>query len=162
MAYLCAAVSGLVCVIMVLIAGGLALNTASFLSGSATTTGTVVGFSTRESCDRDDHDDERGSVCTTLYAPRVLFTTADGRRVEYTSSTATNPPRYAEGEQVGVRYQPDDPTRARIHAFADLWLAPTIVGGIGVIFGLIGGVLALVGRRLRPKPDGWRDPGTLR
>lgn len=167
---------GGVAVILVLIAGGLVLHTGSFLAGSVSTTGTVIELIGREDCSTDD---DRRRTCRTVYAPTVRFTTSDGRQVDYRSRTATGPSLYREGQQVEVRYRPDDPTDARIDAFTDLWLAPLIVGGVGVIFGVVTGVLGAVAFRLRDRtekpvepvepdddavdePEPWQDPGTLR
>lgn len=171
---LIATVFGGVAVILLLIAGGIALHTWSFLATSEAATGTVVGFDARHRCTTKDHV----RTCSAVYAPRVRFATADGREIEYQSSTATNPPSYDEGQQVDLRYRPEDPHQARINSYVDLWLAPTIVGGIGGIFGAVAAILLVIRRamssrqrRAQPvagpvrepeEPDGWQDPGTLR
>jgi Protein of unknown function (DUF3592) len=171
---LLAGIFGAVALILLLIAAGLALHTGAFLRGSASATGTVVALVGRESCSTDS--DGRSS-CRIVHAPRVRFSTADGRQIEYLSRVANHPSPYHEGQQVEIRYRPADPTEARIYSFVDLWLAPVIVGGIGGIFGVIAGVLAMIARALwrraetKPtpperlvtdEPDRWQDPGTLR
>lgn len=169
---LLAAIFGGVALILLLIAGGLALHTRSFLGDAASAEGTVVELVGRQSCSTDD---DHRRTCSTVYAPRVRFTTADGREIEYLSTNATSPPAYHEGQQVDVRYRPADPTDARIHSFVDLWLAPVIVGGIGVIFGVVAAALAFIPAALRRRAQaaatarsepegqhGWQDPGTLR
>lgn len=169
---------GGVTLILVLIAAGLVLRTWSFLGNAESATGTVVALTPRQTCSDNDNDKNRMS-CSTVYAPLVRFTTADGREIEYQSSTATSPPSHRVGDQVEVLYLPDDPYRARVDSWVDLWLAPTIVGGIGGIFGIVAVALAGIGwavsrpsapapnaeprRPEAPKePGGWQDPGTLR
>lgn len=169
---LMAGIFGAVALILLLIAAGLAVRTTSFLHGAASATGTVVSLQGRSKCSSNsDHE----QYCSTVYAPHVRFTTPDGREVDYYSTSATSPPVFHEGQRVEIRYDPDDPTRARIYSFTDLWLAPIIVGGIGVIFALVTGLLAFIGYRVRSSRSAdieepvepaatteWQDPGTLR
>ncbi len=75
--------------------------------------------------------------------PTVSFTTLDGTLGEYQSSTCSTPPAFAIGERVAVYYHPQDPERARIDSFTENWIGSLIVGGIGLIFLLIGLVLVL-------------------
>jgi hypothetical protein len=174
-----------VALILMIIAGALVLHTRTFLAESEVATGTVVELVARQSCSRDD--DDRVTTCSWVYAPRVRFTTGDGREIEFVSSTASSPPSYAEGDAVQVLYRPDRPADARIDSYADLWLAPTIVGGIGVFFAAFAIGWAVLARRVRaqegrelaepegsepgvpasdepeePEPNTWQDPGTLR
>lgn len=75
--------------------------------------------------------------------PTVSFTTLDGTLGEYRSSTCSTPPAFAIGERVAVYYDSQDPERARIDSFTENWIGSLIVGGIGLIFLLIGLVLVL-------------------
>ena len=72
---------GGVTLILVLIAAGLVLRTWSFLGNAESATGTVVALTPRQTCSDNDNDKNRMS-CSTVYAPLVRFTTADGREIE--------------------------------------------------------------------------------
>jgi hypothetical protein len=108
-------------------------NIRSFLAQASTAQGTVVELVQSRS---------RSSNSST-YAPVVRFVTAKGEKIEFTSGAGSNPPSYSQGESVEVLYEPGAPRDARINGFDSLWLGPTIVGGIGSIFFLIGGGIAL-------------------
>lgn len=86
------------------------------------------------------------------YKPVVQFSTNDGREVEFTSTTGSNPPAFTRGERVEVLYQPGTPERAKIASFFQLWGMPLIVGGIGAVFALLG--LGFVFFRWRRKRRG--------
>jgi hypothetical protein len=142
---LLAAILAGVAIILLVIAAGLVLSTRSFLADSSTATGTVVELVPRQSCSEDD-DGHR--TCDWVYAPRIRFTTADGREVVFTSATASSPPSYTEGDSVQVRYLPSNPVGARVDSFSGLWLAPVIVGGIGLFFAGFAIVWVVLARRV--------------
>ena len=126
---------GVVTVVLGVLCGVLTFRTRTFLAGSSTAPGQVVGLVERESCDHsDDREDGRQQVCSTVYAPRVSFTTADGRQVVFVSGTASSPPTYAEGDRVEVRYRADDPSAARIDSVAGVWLSTLVTGGLALVF----------------------------
>lgn len=66
----------------------------------------------------------------------VVFTTAAGEEIRFTSDTGSGTALYAVGDQVPVRYLPDRPHDAEIDGF-QLWLGPVIAASLGIIFGLI-------------------------
>lgn len=66
-------------------------------------TGTVTGL--EESSSAED------GCC--VYAPIVEFT-VDGQTFTFTSSNASDPPRYQAGDQVEVQYDPGNPDVAQI------------------------------------------------
>lgn len=72
----------------------------------------------------------------------------DGQRHEIQSSRYTSPPQFKIGDKVSVLYDPNDPRRCRINSFVDLWLFPTIFGGIGLLVVTLSGT-ALVVKRVR-------------
>lgn len=80
-----------------------------------------------------------------VYAPVVVFVTAGGTAIEFTSSTGSNPPGYSKGEVVEVLYKPSSPRQAKINSFFALWGVPTIVGIIGVVFFIVGFSIVLFG-----------------
>ena len=104
----------------------------------------MVALVARESCD-DDGDRN----CTTAYAPRVRFTTADGRRVVFVSNTASNPPSYERGDRVDVLYRSSDPSDARIDSVAGVWIGAMITGGLALFFAVLCGVWVVLAVRFR-------------
>lgn len=74
--------------------------------------------------------------------PSLLFSDANEQVHRYRSNTCTNPPAFEMGEWVNLYYDPQNPADARIDSFGQNWAGSLIVGGIGVVFLLIG--LALV------------------
>ena len=97
----------------------------------------VIGLIPRESCDEDD-DGLR--TCTTVYAPRVRFATADGREIVFVSDTASSPAAYSEGDRVTIRYRPKSPTKARLDTVTDIWLGAMITGGLALFFAIFSGI----------------------
>ncbi|GEM_PF-6666929 len=55
-----------------------------------------------------------------------------------TGSVGSSPPAYDVGERVGVLYHADVPEQARIEGFIENGFAPSLFGGLGGIFALIG------------------------
>ena len=86
------------------------------------------------------------------YAPVVHFATEDGQQIEFTSTNASRPPSYAQGDHVVVLYLPSEPQEASIKSFLSLWVGPLVlaVGG-GVLFLIGGGIL--IATRLRARRD---------
>lgn len=90
----------------------------------------------------------RSSKGSGTYRPVVQFTTADGAIVHMTGATGSSPPAYARGDHVRVLYDKANPEHARLDSFAENWLAPLILGGLGSVFTLVGGgVLAAMVRK---------------
>jgi len=80
-----------------------------------------------------------------LYYPVVRFATAEGKTLEFESSTRTYPPAYRTGETVTVVYDPDEPQSATIRGFISLWLGPLIAGFVGCVFLAVGAAMTLAG-----------------
>jgi len=108
-------------------------GTTSFLATAQSATGEVIDLLRARSSD------------STTYKPMVRFVTASGQPVEFVSSVGANPPSYARGETVEVLYTPEAPQDARIKSFFSLWGVATVLGGVGCVFGAIGGGLWLAG-----------------
>ena len=97
-----------------------------FVDRSATTEGTVVGVNSKFAGEGN------------LYLPTVRFVTEDGRSIVFTSNTGEDVWTDRIGESVTVRYDPADPTNARIDSFFQLWggsIIPIVIGGGFIIFG---------------------------
>lgn len=108
-------------VVLLVVAAVTLVLTLRFVAGAERTTGTVISLS-RET-------DSEGQV---VFHPRVRFTTAQGRALEFRSSSgSSSPPRL--GDRVEVLYDPDDPQDARLSGFFGLWGLPIVSGFIGVV-----------------------------
>lgn len=75
--------------------------------------------------------------------PRVGFEVA-GRTVEIHGRFSSSPPSYTAGEKVTVIYPPERPEEGRIDSFGQAYLGALISGGLGLVFGGIGGGILLV------------------
>lgn len=93
------------------------------------------------------------------YHPRVRFRTQRGNEVEFVSDTGSSPPSYRPNESVEVVYDPENPQRASINSFWNLWLGSIILFGLGVVFTGVG-VGPIVWMRKQQQSRQWvRDNG---
>jgi len=70
-----------------------------------------------------------------------------GEPYQIAGTAWSNPPAYAVGDYVQVLYPPDQPRAARIYSWFDFWFTPVLLGGVGLVFALVGsGVGYLVWR----------------
>jgi hypothetical protein len=111
-------------------------NTRRFIANANTTQGRVIELI-------EVHDEDDGSI---TYKPVVTYVAANGRSITFTASFSSKPAPYDVGETVEVLYAPDNPREARIRGFGSLWLGPTILGGLGVVFTGVGGGMLLARR----------------
>jgi hypothetical protein len=143
---LVAIILGAVTLVLGVICGVTVVRTQAFLADSSSASGQVIGLVPRQSCDTDDDGDR---TCTTVYAPRVRFTTADGQQVTFVSDTASNPPEHDEGDRIDVRYLSNDPTDAVVDSVTGVWLGAIITGGLTAFFAVMCGVWVVLARRFR-------------
>lgn len=101
----------------------------AFLRISTAIDGTVVRI--------EEHTDSEG----TSYAPIVQFRTSDGEVHEIEPDIATGSPRHRVGQRLPVRYDPQQPEKARITTSFYNWFAPLLLwalaalcGGLGLLF----------------------------
>lgn len=87
------------------------------------TAGQVVGVEKRE-------DSEGGD----WYVPTIEFTTDSGAKQVFTSSTGSGKGDWKTGQQVSIRYDPADPSKAAINRFIHLFLLSIVLGMLGLIF----------------------------
>jgi len=78
------------------------------------------------------------------YRPVVSFRVG-AQTIRFQSIAHSNPPEYEPGASVHVLYDPARPGEARIRSFTSLWLLPIVLGGLGLIFTVIGLGLLLGG-----------------
>ena len=105
-------------------------STADFLETAVTVKGTVVDLRQSRSVNSSSN--------SVMYTPVVRFTDKQGKVIEFTSSTSSNPPSYSTGEIVEVLYAPEISENATIKGFFSLWLGSLILGGIGSVFAIVG------------------------
>lgn len=126
------------------------VRTRAFLAESAVATGQVVELVDRQSCkDRDQDEDRDREVCSTVWAPRVVFTAVDGRDVDFVSAVAEAPPAYAEGDLVDVRYDPRRPAQARVDSVAAVWLGVIVTGALAAVFAGLCAVWVVLALKIR-------------
>lgn len=71
------------------------------------------------------------------YAPVVTYYDEAGVKHRYISSVSSHPAGYEIGERVGIYYDPKNPDDAAIAGWRE-YFGAIIVGGLGLIFSLIG------------------------
>ncbi len=118
-------------------------NTSGFISRAVEADGEVIDLDRSRS----------SSSSSTTYRPVVAFTTATGKRIEFTSSVGSSPPSHRVGERVKVLYQPGDPQSARIKSFFHLWFGFLIVFALGLVFAAIGLTMIFVRTRGRKRAE---------
>jgi hypothetical protein len=118
-----------------------------FLQTAVSTPGVVV-----ENIWQEDRSSNNGPSWTAY--PRVRFRTADDREISIVTRTGSNPPAYHVEDAVTILYDPQQPNRASIKSFAELWLLPTILGGMGFIFSSMGAV-AVIWKGVSDRKDAW-------
>ncbi|PHJ57965.1 hypothetical protein VF14_28395 [Nostoc linckia z18] len=112
------------------------LNTRSFVASAIPTQGTVIELVQRWSTDNKG----RSSY---VYYPVVQYTTRSGESTVFESTSGTNPPQFAKGQQIEILYVPDKPGSATINSWFSLWFLPLMFTGLGSIFAVVGGVVLL-------------------
>lgn len=148
-------VFGLVGAVLLIVGGAIAYSTVSFLGAADRVDGKVVDLTERMS----SHRTGSGTVRTsTLWYPTVEYS-VDGQTYSFQSDTGSDPPAYEVGETAEVAYDPDNPHDARLASFGNAFLAPLIVGGLGIVFTPIGVVLFVKGRRILARRAWLRENG---
>jgi hypothetical protein len=61
-----------------------------------------------------------------------------GQVVEVTDRMSSNPPQFKEGQTIDVLYDPENPNKARINKWFNLYFVPMLLGFLGLVFGGIG------------------------
>ena len=129
---------GLVGLILLLTSGFLFNHTKNFLANSLVTQGTVFDVVLRRTSGTGTSSTRVGSG---VYCPLFRFKTNTGETIEIESSFGSNPPSYAIGDKITVRYQPENPYGAKIDSFFHICLPVMITGGLGFLFFIIGTVM---------------------
>lgn len=123
--YLVFAVAGPVLIVYAVFAY---IRTRYFVRHCAETTGEVIRL------ERSKYPDEFGYS----YAPVFSFTAANGQSYTVTSDVSSSPANFTEDEQVRVRYDPFNPSDARIDSFFQTWGGAVISCAVGLGFSSFG------------------------
>jgi hypothetical protein len=86
-----------------------------------------------------------------MYAPVYTFKDQAGQEQKVHSRCSSYPPAYHVGDKIAVLYRPSSPRDAQIQSFFDMWGWMAIVGGIGIVYGIIGPILLTVVRKQKEK-----------
>ena len=81
--------------------------------------------------------------------PVVEFTTAQGVTAQFRSLVRST--SFTRGQHLPVAYNAADPADASIDGFAGRWFLPGLFGMIFGVFLVIGLILSVIGRILRPR-----------
>ena len=87
--------------------------------------GTIVGF------EEESPTGERAGH--PLFAPLVTFTAASGQSIQFKSSRSERPNPYTVGQQIAVRYLPEDPNSADLESVASGWMPLVVVLVMAVV-----------------------------
>ncbi|SFZ72466.1 DUF3592 domain-containing protein [Chitinimonas taiwanensis] len=81
---------------------------------------------------------------STTYKPVVQFQTQSGEKIQFSTSSSSNPPRFDIDEEVDILYIPSEPRKAEINSTFSLWGGTIILGILGGAFSLVGGCLFMI------------------
>lgn len=117
-------VFNLMWVIMLGVAAWYGYGSYTLTTNGAVVTGTVIR---NVEVDSDDG---------TSYKPVIEYE-VDGATYTYESINSSSPPAYRVGQEVSLRYNPDDPEDARINNLFELWLMPAILGPAALLLAVV-------------------------
>lgn len=86
---------------------------------------------------------EKSGKKSTTYSPVIIYKDAEGTEHRYIPGFSSNPPAYDIGESVEIYYDPKNTGDAKVAGWTE-YIGAWIVGGLGVIFSLIGIVYHVV------------------
>jgi hypothetical protein len=114
-------------------------SAADLYTGGVRAEGTVVEYRESRSTGTEtvrlaDGREVERSVESVSFAPVVRFTTHEGREIEFHGRGGSER-SFAKGGRVTVIYDPDNPIRARIVSFVDIWLPSAAAFAVAFLFG---------------------------
>ena len=130
----------------------LLVGAGAFLAGAVLASRTTIPLVTRgrvavgvvQSYEQAQPSDSDGPPAS--YAV-IQFHTPDGKAHSFVSNVGLS--QGGIGQRVEVLYDPDMPSRVRVHSFQALWLGPALSGGVGLL--LLGALAAFL--RLRSSDE---------
>ena len=114
-----------------------AISSYGFYSNGIEVESTVVRL-------ESSHSSDSGTTYSPVYRYIV-----DGQEYEYESVNSSSPPSHDVGEVVTLLYDPDDPGRARVNSFWELWLLPVILCPVSLFMVLLSIGIPVLVRRAR-------------
>jgi hypothetical protein len=114
-------------------------HTRHFIANSTIASGKVIDLVLQTKSDSDSPRTNRGT-----YHPVIRYETESREAIEFVSHTGSNPPSNRRGDRVTVRYDPNDPYKARVDSFISLWLSSLIPSGLGILFLTAGGIMTRI------------------
>ncbi len=78
------------------------------------------------------------------YSPLYQFRTLEGQTIVVQDSLSSNPPLFQAGQEINVLYESENPQKARIKKWMNLYFVPVLLGGLGLVFGGVGIVLVFL------------------
>lgn len=118
-------------------------STKNFINNSSSTTGVVIELKEVESTSRKSR--------SIVYYPLIKFEPKQGKAINFQAGTGTNPPSYNVGETVPVLYNPNNPYKAEINSFFDLWFSFILLLLMGGVFTGVGATMFLINLGLTKK-----------
>lgn len=92
----------------------------------------------------------------TLYTPVFTYTDAAGVVCRGRSNAASDPPAYAIGDPIPLRYDPQNPSDVRVDSFWSFWLGPMVCAFVAIPFVVVALIFLLLIpfaiRRIWPEP----------
>ena len=85
----------------------------------------------------------RKSPTNRSFYPIVRFETSDNRTITAATKIGSNPPTHKVGESVTVLYRAVSPEHIRLETPFHLWFLTCLFGGLGLVFGIVGGAMLL-------------------
>ncbi|HRN50407.1 MAG TPA: DUF3592 domain-containing protein [Anaerolineales bacterium] len=82
----------------------------------------------------EESSDGDGGCC--VYSPVIEFN-ANGNPVRFEGGNASDPPAYRVGQEVEVLYLPEDPSKAAINSFYELWMVTVILAPVTFILFIV-------------------------
>jgi hypothetical protein len=103
------------------------IRTRNFLGKAHEAKGTVIEMAYRQNSSADSNSGGG-------YVPVYQFETEDKQRIVKQDGLATNPPRYQVGQTIDILYDPENPEKAHVNRWMNLYFVPALLGGLGLIF----------------------------
>lgn len=129
----------LIGVVLLGIAVYMGYNKYTFIENAVKTKATVISYRTTTDKETRKNGSKRTTKTTTYYYPTFEFKDNQNRITQVESNVGEgNSKPYSIGSQVEILYSKENPQDAKINSFINQWLFTTIVGGLSLLFLMIG------------------------
>lgn len=125
--------------ILLCIASYMGYSKYNFLKNAITTKATIISYKTTTDTETKKNGNKRSTKKTTYYYPIFEFKDNQNRLTQVESNVGQgNSKPYSVGSKVEIVYSKENPQEAKINSFLNQWLFTTIVGGLSLLFLMIG------------------------